>query len=96
LTSKPSSTSAQLRFFVGAVGYVLLIIVADGMGVVIMGFVAPLILQEWSISRLALGFGIDAAAFGLLVKGVLRAHDERYEKIGQITAPGCVGSWADD
>jgi MFS transporter, AAHS family, 4-hydroxybenzoate transporter len=44
-----------------------LVVVADGMDVAIMGFVAPPILQEWNISRPAFGFVISAAAFGLVV-----------------------------
>src|ERR1700709_2511645 len=42
-----------------------LVVVADGMDVAIMGFVAPPILQEWHISRPAFGFVISAAPFGL-------------------------------
>jgi AAHS family 4-hydroxybenzoate transporter-like MFS transporter len=44
-----------------------LIVVADGMDVAIMGFVAPPILQEWNISRPAFGFVISAAPFGLVI-----------------------------
>jgi hypothetical protein len=42
-----------------------LVVVADGMDVAIMGFVAPPILQEWNISPAAFGLVISAAPFGL-------------------------------
>jgi MFS transporter, AAHS family, 4-hydroxybenzoate transporter len=44
-----------------------LVVVADGMDVAIMGFVAPSILQEWDISRPAFGIVISAAPFGLVI-----------------------------
>jgi len=47
-----------------------LIVLADGMDVAIMGFVAPPIIGEWSISRPAFGFVMGAAPIGLAVGAI--------------------------
>ncbi len=44
-----------------------LIVVADGMDVAIMGFVAPSIIHEWTISRPAFGLVMSAAPIGLVI-----------------------------
>jgi len=44
-----------------------LVVAADGMDVAIMGFVAPSILQEWSISRPAFGLVMSSAPIGLVI-----------------------------
>jgi len=44
-----------------------LVVLADGMDVAIMGFVAPSILQEWDISRPAFGLVMSAAPIGLVI-----------------------------
>src|SRR5260370_31667926 len=41
-----------------------LIVLADGMDVAIMGFIAPPIIGEWDISRPAFGFVMAAAPIG--------------------------------
>jgi AAHS family 4-hydroxybenzoate transporter-like MFS transporter len=48
-----------------------LIVVADGMDVAIMGFIAPPILQEWGISRPAFGLVMSAAPVGLVIGALL-------------------------
>ena len=48
-----------------------LIVAVDGMDVAIMGFVAPSILSEWSISRSAFGIVMGAAPIGLTVGALL-------------------------
>lgn len=48
-----------------------LIVLADGMDVAIMGFIAPPILSDWGISRPAFGFVMGAAPIGLAVGAVL-------------------------
>jgi AAHS family 4-hydroxybenzoate transporter-like MFS transporter len=47
------------------------IVLADGMDVAIMGFVAPSIIGEWGISRPAFGFVMGAAPIGLAVGAIL-------------------------
>src|SRR6195952_1136327 len=49
-----------------------LIVVADGMDVAIMGFVAPSIIHDWQISRPAFGLVMSAAPLGLVI-GALAA-----------------------
>jgi MFS transporter, AAHS family, 4-hydroxybenzoate transporter len=46
------------------------IVVADGMDVAIMGFVAPSIINEWGISRATFGFVMGAAPIGLAVGAI--------------------------
>lgn len=48
-----------------------LIVLADGMDVAIMGFVAPSIIGEWGISRPAFGMVMGAAPIGLAVGAIL-------------------------
>ncbi|PIF89171.1 AAHS family 4-hydroxybenzoate transporter-like MFS transporter [Acidovorax sp. 62] len=48
-----------------------LIVAVDGMDVAIMGFVAPSIIQDWQISRLAFGLVMGAAPMGLAVGALL-------------------------
>ena len=48
-----------------------LVVVADGMDVAIMGFVASPIIDEWHISRPAFGFVMSAAPFGLAAGALL-------------------------
>ncbi|WP_118178386.1 MFS transporter [Paraburkholderia phosphatilytica] len=48
-----------------------LIVTADGMDVAIMGFVAPPILHEWSISRPAFGLVMSSAPVGLVIGALL-------------------------
>ncbi|WP_077034407.1 aromatic acid/H+ symport family MFS transporter [Pelomonas sp. KK5] len=47
------------------------IVALDGMDVAIMGFLAPSILQEWSVSRAAFGIVMSAAPFGLVLGALL-------------------------
>jgi AAHS family 4-hydroxybenzoate transporter-like MFS transporter len=49
-----------------------LIVIADGMDVAIMGFVAPSIIHDWGISRPAFGLVMSAAPLGLVI-GALAA-----------------------
>ncbi|WP_028217391.1 MFS transporter [Paraburkholderia oxyphila] len=49
-----------------------LVVVADGMDVAIMGFVAPSIIHDWAISRPAFGLVMSAAPIGLVI-GALAA-----------------------
>jgi MFS transporter, AAHS family, 4-hydroxybenzoate transporter len=49
-----------------------LVVTADGMDVAIMGFVAPSIIADWHISRLAFGLVMSAAPIGLVI-GALAA-----------------------
>lgn len=49
-----------------------LIVAADGMDVAIMGFVAPSIIHDWTISRPAFGLVMSAAPLGLVI-GALTA-----------------------
>ncbi|CAB3783658.1 4-hydroxybenzoate transporter PcaK [Paraburkholderia caffeinitolerans] len=44
-----------------------LVVIADGMDVAIMGFVAPSIIHDWSISRPAFGLVMSAAPIGLVI-----------------------------
>ena len=48
-------------------GLCFLIVAADGMDVAIIGFIAPPILQEWSIGRAAFGIVMSAAPVGLVI-----------------------------
>jgi MFS transporter, AAHS family, 4-hydroxybenzoate transporter len=48
-----------------------LIVAADGMDVAIMGFIAPPILQEWGVSRVAFGLVMSAAPFGLVLGALI-------------------------
>jgi len=48
-----------------------LVVVADGMDVAIIGFVAPPILQEWNISRPAFGLVMSSAPIGLVIGALL-------------------------
>ena len=52
-------------------GLCFLIVALDGMDVAIMGFLAPSILQEWSVSRAAFGAVMSAAPFGLVIGAIL-------------------------
>lgn len=47
-----------------------LIVLADGMDVAIMGFVAPSIIDEWGISRPAFGMVMGAAPIGLAIGAI--------------------------
>lgn len=47
------------------------IVLADGMDVAIMGFVAPSIIGEWGISRASFGFVMGAAPIGLAIGAIL-------------------------
>jgi len=49
-----------------------LVVIADGMDVAIMGFVAPSIIHDWGISRPAFGLVMSAAPIGLVI-GALAA-----------------------
>ena len=44
-----------------------LIVTVDGMDVAIMGFIAPAVIKEWSISKAAFGMVMSAAPFGLVI-----------------------------
>ena len=44
-----------------------LIVAVDGMDVAIMGFIAPAVVKEWSISKAAFGVVMSAAPFGLVI-----------------------------
>jgi MFS transporter, AAHS family, 4-hydroxybenzoate transporter len=46
------------------------IVLADGMDVAIMGFIAPSITGEWSVSRAAFGFVMGAAPIGLALGAI--------------------------
>lgn len=48
-----------------------LVVVADGMDVAIVGFVAPPILQEWDISRPAFGLVMSATPIGLVIGALI-------------------------
>ena len=52
-------------------GLCFLIVALDGMDVAIMGFLAPSILQEWSVSRAAFGIVMSSAPFGLVIGALL-------------------------
>lgn len=82
MTSGPSVDTVDVKAFIDnapisryqylLVALCFLIVMADGMDVAIMGFVAPPILQEWSISRPAFGLVMSAAPIGLVI-GALAA-----------------------
>jgi len=65
-----------------------LVVVADGMDVAIMGFVAPPILQEWNISRPAFGLVMSSAPIGLVIGALLAgpSSDRFGRKVVLITA----------
>ncbi|PMS38567.1 AAHS family 4-hydroxybenzoate transporter-like MFS transporter [Trinickia symbiotica] len=44
-----------------------LVVIADGMDVAIMGFIAPSIIREWAISRPEFGLVMSAAPIGLVI-----------------------------
>jgi MFS transporter, AAHS family, 4-hydroxybenzoate transporter len=52
-------------------GLCFCIVLADGMDVAIMGFIAPSITGEWGVSRAAFGFVMGAAPIGLALGAVL-------------------------
>ncbi len=58
-------------FLWALVAMCFLVVLADGMDMAIMGFITPSILQDWKISRLAFGFVISAAPFGLVIGGLI-------------------------
>ena len=60
-----------------------LVVVADGMDVAIMGFVAPSILQEWHISRPAFGLVMSAAPIGLVIGALVAGPSS--DRIGRKT-----------
>jgi len=48
-----------------------LVVIADGMDVAIMGFVAPSVIRDWAISRPEFGLVMSAAPFGLVIGALL-------------------------
>ena len=48
-----------------------LIVVADGMDVAIMGFIAPSIVREWGLSKALFGVVMSAAPFGLAIGAIV-------------------------
>ena len=66
IDARPIST---FQWFLVAMCF--LVVVADGMDVAIMGFVASPIIDEWHISRPAFGLVMSAAPFGLAAGALL-------------------------
>ncbi|NML47023.1 aromatic acid/H+ symport family MFS transporter [Ramlibacter sp. G-1-2-2] len=64
-----------------------LIVMADGMDVAIMGFVAPPILQEWGISKAAFGLVMSAAPVGLVIGALVAGpSSDRWGRKGVLLA----------
>jgi AAHS family 4-hydroxybenzoate transporter-like MFS transporter len=77
-----SGTTIDIKAFIDArpiapyqwllVALCFLIVIADGMDVAVMGFVAPSVIHDWQISRPAFGLVMSAAPLGLVI-GALAA-----------------------
>ncbi|KVD72988.1 hypothetical protein WI88_28585 [Burkholderia ubonensis] len=56
-----------------------LVVIADGMDVAIMGFVAPSVIRDWAISRPEFGLVMSAAPIGLVIGALLAGPRWCYE-----------------
>jgi MFS transporter, AAHS family, 4-hydroxybenzoate transporter len=53
------------RLAIGIVGVIMLALLADGLDLQLLSLVAPVILEEWSVSRAAFGPALSAALLGV-------------------------------
>ncbi|GAA0766382.1 MFS transporter [Ideonella azotifigens] len=60
-----------------------LVVAVDGVDVAIMGFIAPAVLKEWSLSKAAFGVVMSAAPFGLVLGALVAGPTS--DKLGRKT-----------
>jgi len=69
INTQPLSRYQKLVIFLG-----FAVIALDGFDIAIMGFIAPVLKQEWGVSNHELGFVISTALIGLALGAMFSGH----------------------